>query len=309
MHRLLFVVFAFALLAPADSVRSTYVLGPGDQITISVPDAAEISGKLIRIDMSGDIRLPMAGRIKVTGLTVEQLEAEIATRLKEFIVDPEVAVSILEFRSQPVSVFGSVKNPGVHQLEGRKTLVEILSLAGGLTDDAGHSVKIARRLEWGAIPLPSAVADTTKQFSVAEVSLKSILDAKNPDQNIIIMPNDVVTVPRAEMVYVTGQVQRSGGFVLRERETLSVLQALALAGGLDRAASPQSSRILRPSQTGASRTEIAVDLKRIMTGKANDLPLQAEDILFIPASAPKRAVIRAAEAALQVGTGVAIYRR
>lgn len=308
MYRLLFA-FAFAVLLLAGPVRSTYVLGPGDEIIIRVPDADEISDRPVRVDMSGNIRLPMAGRIRVSGLTIEQVEAEIAARLKQFIVSPEVAVSISEFRSQPVSVLGSVKVPGVHQLQGRKTLVEILSLAGGLAEDAGHSVKITRQLEWGAIPLLSARPDSSNKFSVAEVSLKSILDAKSPEQNIIIMPNDVVTVPRAEMVYVTGQVQRSGGFVLRERETLSVLQALSLAGGLDRGASPQRSRILRPSTSGASRTEIAVDLKRIMTGKANDVPLQAEDILFVPASAPKRAVIRAAEAAVQVGTGLAIYRR
>ncbi len=296
--------------SPADPLRSTYLLGPDDQISVRVLDADEIGDKALRIDMSGFIRLPMAGRVKASGLTAEQLEAAIADRLREFIKDPDVAVSIVEFRSQPVSVIGSVKNPGVHQLQGRKTLVEILSLAGGLADDAGHSVKITRRLEWGRIPLANAQDDPSGGFSVAQVSLREIMEARNPAENIVIKPMDVVSVPRAEMVYVSGQVPKAGGFVLRERETLSVLQALSLAGGLDRAAAPQNARILRPAPgDSGNRTEIAVNLKKILTGQAGDLPLQSEDILFVPSSAPKKAVARAAEAAIQLGTGVVIWRR
>lgn len=294
---------------PADEVRSTYVLGPEDQITIRAVDAEEISDRPVRIDMNGYIRLPLVGRLRASGLTIEQLEAELAARLKTYIQQPEVAVTITEFRSQPVSIIGAVKNPGVHQLQGRKTLVEMLSLAGGLSGEAGHNVKITRRRDWGPIPLRGAAADASGQFSVAEVSLKSIMEARNPEENILIRPHDVISVPRAEMVYVIGQVQRAGGFVLNERETISVLQALSLAGGLDRAASPQKSRILRHSAGGSGRLEIAVDLKKILAGKGSDIPLAPEDILFIPASAPKKAAIRAAEAAVQVGTGLAIWRR
>lgn len=228
--------------APAEQLRSTYVLGPEDQIAVRALDADEISDKPIRIDMSGNIRLPMVGRLRASGLTIEQLEAELVTRLRTYIREPEVAVSIVEFRSQPISVIGSVRNPGVHQLQGRKTLVEILSLAGGLAPDAGHSVKITRRLEWGRIPLRKAGDDPSGQFSVADVSLRGIMEAKNPDDNITIRPHDVISVPRAEMVYVIGQVQRAGGFILNERENLSVLKALSLAGGLDRTASRSKSR-------------------------------------------------------------------
>ena len=297
--------------APAEAegqLRSTYVLGPDDQITIRALDVEEISEKPIRIEMSGQIRLPLAGRIEAAGLTVDQLENEIARRLKEYVKEPEVTVSIVEFRSQPVSVIGSVKNPGVHQLEGRRTLVEILSMAGGLADDAGYSLKITRRLEWGPIPLKTAQNDASAKYSVASVPLKEILDASKPEENIVIKPFDVVSVPRAEMVYVTGQVQRAGGYVLREREALSVLQALSLAGGLSGVAAPKSARILRPMGAGASREEIPINLKQIMLGKAKDVPLRAEDILFVPENAPKKAITRAAEAALQIGTGLAIYR-
>jgi polysaccharide export outer membrane protein len=294
---------------PSEQLRSTYVLGPEDQIAVRVLEADEISDKPIRIDMSGNIRLPMIGRLRASGLTIEQLEAEIATRLKVYMLEPEVAVSIVEFRSQPVSVIGSVRNPGVHQLQGRKTLVEVLSLAGGLAPDAGHSVKITRLLEWGRIPLPNAADDSSGQFSVAEVSLRGIMEAKTPEQNITVRPHDVISVPRAEMVYVIGQVQRSGGFILNERESLSVLKALSLAGGLDHAASPKNARILRASAGASSRLEIPVDLKSILSGQTGDVPLQPEDILFVPASLPKKAVIRAAEAAVQIGTGLVIWRR
>lgn len=293
--------------APAQ-IRSSYVLGPDDQITIRVTAAEEIVPEPIRIDMSGYIRLPMAGRVRAAGLTVEDLETELVSRLKNYILDPQVTVNINEFRSQPVSVLGAVKTPGVQQLQGRKTLFEMLSLAGGLDANAGPKVKITRGLEWGRLPLKDAVTDPTGKFSIAEVSVKSILDAKNPEQNIVIKPYDVISVPRAEIVYVTGQVMKSGGFVLNEHESITVLQALSLAGGLDRAASPKHSRILRASNTNETRTEMAVDVAKILDGRAKDVPLRADDILFIPASVPKKAAIRAVEAAIQMGTGVVIWR-
>lgn len=294
---------------PEDPLRSTYVLGPDDQITIWALDAEEIANKPVLIGTGGYIHLPMVGRLRAAGLTVEQLEAELAARLKTYIKQPQVAVSITEFRSQPVSVIGSVTRPGVHQLQGRKTLVEILSLAEGLRPDAGHSVKITRRLEWGRIPLPTAADDPTGQFSVATVNLKAVMEAKNPEENILIRPNDVISVPRAEMVYVIGEVRRSGGFILQERETMSVLQALSLAEGLGRTAAPQSAKILRPASGASRRTEIPVDLKKIFAGKSADVPLRPDDILFVPNNAAKSAVLRSVEAAIQVGTGVAIYRR
>lgn len=293
----------------SDQLRSTYVLGPEDQIAIRTLEAEEISDKPIRIDMSGNIRLPMVGRIHAAGLTLEQLEAQISARLKTYINEPEVSVSIVEFRSQPISVIGSVRSPGVHQLQGRKTLVEILALAGGLAPDAGHSVKITRLLEWGRIPLRNATDDSSGQFSVAEVSLRGIMEAKSPEENILVRPHDVISVPRAEMVYVIGQVLRAGGFTLNERENLSVLKALSLAGGLDRTASPKNARILRASSGASSRLEIPVDLKKILSGQTSDVPLQPEDILFVPSSLPQKAVIRAVETAVQIGTGLVIWRR
>src|SRR5437867_4019906 len=151
-------VAGFALQRPSDKQiaqppaekmigqwRSTYVLGPDDVVNIRVLDAEEITDKPVRISSTGQISLPMIGRLQAAGLTVEQLEAELVTQLKAYFKEPEVAVSMAEFRSQPVSVIGAVGNAGVLQLQGSKTLVEILSMAGGLRADAGYSIRITRK--------------------------------------------------------------------------------------------------------------------------------------------------------------------
>jgi polysaccharide export outer membrane protein len=290
-------------------INSSYILGPGDQVSVRVVDLEEITDEPIAVDLSGYIRLAMIGRIKASGLTISQLEAALAKRLEVYLLRPDVSVSIVDFRSQPVPVIGAVKTPGVQQVQGRKTLLEVLSLAGGLDTTAGSTLKITRRLEWGRIPLTGAGDDPTGQFSVAEVNLKSILEAKNPDENILMKPYDVVSVPRAEIIYAIGQVQKPGGFVLNDREKVTVLQVLSMAGGLDRTAQAQNARILRRKSDASARTEIAVDLNRILSGKVADLPMESDDILFVPNSVPKRAAIRALETAVQMGTGVVIFRR
>ena len=302
-------VAAGQAVEPGNPVVSDYILGPEDQILIRALDAVEISDKPVLIGTSGDITLPMVGRLRASGLTVMQLEAELLSRLKSYIHDPQVSVSVVEFRSQPVSVLGAVTNAGVIQLRGHKTLFEVISEAGGLKNDAGNRIKITRPIKNGPIHLPTAAADSSGQFSVAEVSVKSIMEGRNPQENIQIKPNDVISIPRAELIYVIGAVGRPGGFVLSEREHISVLQALSMAQGLDRLASGGNARILHASGDALTRTEIPVDVNKILTGKTNDVPMAVNDILFIPTSATKSATVRGIEAAIQLGTGLAIWRR
>jgi polysaccharide export outer membrane protein len=206
-------------------------------------------------------------------------------------------------------VLGAVRSPGTYQLQGQKTVVEVISLAGGFREDAGNTVKITREREWGTIPLSSASVDPQHNFSVAEVRIKEILEAKNPEDNILMMPHDVVTVPRGELVYVVGDVKKAGGFILTERSNMSVLQALSLAEGSQPTADTCHSKILRFEPGQEQRKEIAVNLKKILGGTSNDVPLQSGDILFVPGSAAKKAGMRSLEAVVQVATGLAVWGR
>ncbi len=292
----------------ADQVRSTYLLGPGDQLEISAPELTELANKQIRVDGEGDIEVPLGGRVHVAGLTAQKTEEELNKVLSKYIRHPQVVVSVAEVRSQPVSVLGAVNTPGVHQVQGHKTLLEMLALAGGIRPDAGYSIRITRESDWGCIPLPNAQLDASGRFSVAELNLKKIMEAKNPEENIQIFPHDVISVPKAEMVYVIGEVKRSGGFVLGEHQSMSVLQALSLAEGLNSTADTRHARILRLDRNADQRVEMAVDVKGILSGKGRDVPLQGDDILFVPGSTGKKAVLRGLEAAIQTGTGLAIWR-
>jgi polysaccharide export outer membrane protein len=283
-----------------------YVLGPSDEIVILALNAEDIANKPIRITAGGDINLPMVGRIHVAGMTVEQLEGELTERLRKYIRNPDVAINVTQFKSQPVSVIGLVGIPGVIQLEGRKTLIEVLSMAGGLKQDAGYRVKITRKSEWGPIPLPSAKTDPSGDYSIAEVNIRGINDASHPEENIQILPFDVISVPRAEIVYVMGEVRKPGGFALNDKESISVLQVIALSEGLGANASAKNSKILRPVP-GANHQEIAINLEQLLQGKTKDVTLQPDDILFVPNSSAKSAFHKTVDGVLSGLSGSLIY--
>jgi polysaccharide biosynthesis/export protein len=289
------------------STRPDYVLGISDQISVWALGVEEFSNIPVRIGFSGDISLPLVGRMHVAGLTIEKFEDELRRRLATYVREPQVTVSLVEMRSQPVSVVGAVNQPGVHQVQGNKNIVELISLAQGLRNDAGNTIVITRRPEWGPIPLATATTSDSG-FYVAKINVKDIMSARNPADNIEIKPNDVITVPKADVVYVIGEVRKAGGFVLNERENVSVLKALSLAEGLTSVAASTKAKILRSAEDGR-KTEIAVNLKRILQGQDKDVTLMAEDVLFVPNSAAKRAFTRGAETALQIGTGIVIWRR
>jgi polysaccharide export outer membrane protein len=293
---------------PADATQP-YLLGPEDQISIRILQAPELAEKAVRVDLSGDIELPFIGRVRAAGLSVEQLTKELTKRYSTYVRQPEVSIYVEEYKSQPVSVLGAVNTPGVQQIRGRKSLAEVIAMAGGIRQDSGNTIVISRRLTNGRLPLANAHDDPNSPISVASIDIKSLMEGRNPQVNIPVQPDDVISVPRAEMVYVVGDVQRAGGFVLTERRSMSILEALALAGGPNRTAAPQGAKVLRMPAEGQSRVEVEVNVKSILSGKAKDIDLRADDILFIPESAAKHASMRALEAAIQLGTGVAIYRR
>lgn len=306
------LVCAPLLAAAQPSSTSTpppaaYVLGPDDQVTIHVLDVPEINGQSQRLDPNGDLRLPIVGRVNAGGLTVDQLAAELVTRLKDYVLEPDVAVSVTDFRSQPVSVIGAVTASGVRQLEGRKTLIEMLSLAGGVAPDAGPTLRLSRRIDRGPIPLPNAVADPSGTFSIVDIDLKALLEGRSPDKNIVIQPHDVISVPRAEMVFVIGEVGRPGPVPLTGGPTVSVMEAVSSAGGTLRTAASGNARILRRAAADQARIEMKVDLKQMMQGKAEDVALQAGDILVIPGSGGRRAAARVLDVAIQAGLLIGSY--
>ena len=285
-----------------------YTLGPGDQISIHVVDMDEISDKPQRIDPNGYVDIPMAGRIRASGLSLEQFKAEVSSRLTKYITSPDISVSLTDDQSRVVSVIGSVTSPGVHQLPGPERLIEVISLAGGARTDAGARVIVTREQKWGKIPLPDATVDVATGNSVASVSLDDLQSSKNPIENILVMPDDIISVPKAETVYVMGNVKKSGAFQLSSHPTITLLQALTLAEGPDHDASLKKAEILRPRPgMDGDPIQIPVNITDILDGKARDIALQGNDILWVPNSAAKGATRRTIDAVLQAATGVADY--
>jgi polysaccharide export outer membrane protein len=275
-------------------------LGQGDQIQISALHAEELGTRPIRVDSSGFIMLPGLGSIKVGGLTTDQVAAEVRGLLSKTLRDPEVAVDIVELHSRPVSVLGAVKTPGVYQMTGQKRLLEVIALAGGFDQEAGDVVKISRAQ-------PGQPGEVQK-FDVIDVHVTDLMEGRRPETNAVIHADDIVTVPRAKLVYVIGQVRKPGGFVLREQNDMSVLKALSLAEGMLPTAASGNARVLREIEPHGKRQEIAIDVKGILAGTAPDRPLLPEDVLLIPTSAAKTVGVRLLEMGAQMATGLVIWR-
>lgn len=293
-------------VAGVQDIPADYTLRGDDEITMHSVQVKEVAAKTFRIDQNGEINCPLLGRVHIAGNTVRQAENMLSTKLKSFYLEPDVALNVSGLHSDPVSIIGAVGAPGVHQVRGTMTLLEALSSAGGVRTDAGPVVKITREKTYGAIPHPSA-HESAAGASIADISLNSLMEARNPEENIFIRPHDVISIPLAEVVYVVGNVKRAGGFPLGGKPNLSVLQALSLAEGLDARAAPKNARILqRSSSSGVEGTQTPIDLKAILEGKAKDVTLHPNDILFIPSSTAKSVAARTVEAAIQIAAGVAI---
>ena len=310
-----------------------YRIGPEDLLEISVFEAPELN-RSVRVSASGEISLPLLGAVRAAGLTPRELEYVLQELMRRsYLKDPHVGVFVREMQSHPVSVFGAVKKPGVFQIRGAKTVLEILSMAEGLEDDAGDTVLVMRGASFRVVPeqtgdLRGASADTSAAANqtgapvvessspkeeptpgTIEINLKNLLESGDARDNVSVYPGDIVKVPRAGIVYVVGEVKKPGGFVLKSNENISVLQAIALAEGLERTAAKGHARIIRTDESTSQRKEIALDLGKILAGKAPDPILQAKDIVFVPNSAARSALTRGLEVTLQTVSGVLIFRR
>ncbi|MGA2903198.1 MAG: polysaccharide biosynthesis/export family protein [Candidatus Korobacteraceae bacterium] len=271
---------------PKVAASGSLLLGVGDLVEMTVYNVPELTIKT-RISSSGDMYCPLIGYMRVAGQTTEEAQAAIEKRLSEFVKSPHVSLFVSEYASQGVSVLGEVMRPGVYPVLGQQHLFDLLSAAGGLTERAGRSLTVTHR------------GDPDKTVTIA---LPRNLD-DNSETNVAVFPGDTIIVHKSDIVYVVGDVLRPSG-VMMDAGGLTVLQALALAGGTTRTAKLNGARILRKGPTGM--TETPVELKKMLQAKAPDLPLQPNDILVVPSSTGKIMAGRTLEAALQAATLVSI---
>lgn len=289
---LLMLVVCVAALAQerpkAPATGSVVRIGPGDLLDISVFDTPELSGSF-RLNNQGMVLLPLLGAVPLQGLTPEQAQQLLTQRLTDsgLLKAPHVTVAVTEYGAQAITVLGEVKKPGSYPPLGTPRLLEFISLAEGLTPTAAKTALVTHRTD-PAHPVTVNLADTADQSAA----------------NIPLQPGDVVLVPKAGIVYVIGDVAKPGGFLM-DSDSISVLQALALAAGPNGTAKLNDSRIIRKTPAGVS--DIAVPLARVLKSKSSDLKLQAGDVLFVPSSAAKTAGKSAAQAVLQTIAGVALY--
>ena len=263
-------------------------LSPGDLVEVSVYGVPELATKT-RITNTGDVYLPLVDYVHVADLNLDEAQTLIEKRLSDggFVRNPHVTIFVDESASQGATILGEVTRPGVYPVLGERRLYDVISAAGGFTDKAGRVVTITRRIKPDApvtVHLPSNLSDQT-------------------DANVAVAPGDTIVVGRAGIVYVVGDVNRPSGFMI-EDNNLTVLKALALAGGANRTASLNGSKLLRQTSTGVQ--EIPVQLKKILQAKAPDAQLQRGDILFVPGSAAKAFAYRGAEAAISMTTALAV---
>ena len=257
-------------------------LGPGDLIELNVYNVPELTTKT-RISSKGDFSCPLIGYTHVAGLTTEEAQELIEKRLSGFLKNPQVSLFVAEYASQGASVLGEVNKPGVYPVLGEQHLFDLISSAGGLTEKAGHSITVTHRSEPDqpiTVPLTRNLTD-------------------KPESNVAVFPGDTVIVHKADIVYVVGDVGRPSG-LLMDTGSLTVLQAIALAGGTNRTAKLGGAKILRKTPSGM--TETPIQLKKILSAKAPDLTLQADDILVVPTSFGKTLAGRSLEAAMQSAT-------
>jgi polysaccharide biosynthesis/export protein len=263
-------------------------LGPGDLIEVSVYNVPELTSK-VRVSNSGEVYLPLIDYVHVEGLTQEEAQKLIEKRLEDggFVRSPHVTIFVDEAASQGVTVLGEVLKAGIYPDVADHKLYEVISEAGGFTSSASRKIAVIRRNRADPIriDLPRNLADDLSG-------------------NIDIQPGDTITVPRAPIIYVVGDVGHPSGLLV-DNGTLTVLQALALAGGTNHSAKLGGARIIRKGPAGMTETRVAV--KKMLEAKAPDVTLQADDILFIPVSAAKVAAGRTVEAALTMATAVSIY--
>ena len=255
--------------AEASSVGADYIIGPEDLIEVNVFELPELKSRS-RVMGDGTISLPLLGVVKVGGLTPPAVEGRLRDLLEaRFLLNPQVSVEVTEHRSSQVSLIGAVSKPGIYQMIGPRTLMQMISEAGGLTKEYGPDIVILRK-----------GANGTERY---QVDLDELVTRGNPDVNLTVVPGDIINVPidRPIYVYVDGAVKNPGQIEGKLSRPVTLLQAVARAGGLTERANLRGVHVLR-KQADGSQKRIPIDLKDIRKGKADDLVLEEGDVVVIP---------------------------
>jgi polysaccharide export outer membrane protein len=254
--------------ANARAFHSPLLIGPGDLLNISAYDAPEYTQD-VRVEDAGEIHLNLIGATKVGGMTAEAAGIYIADQLdkRHFLIHPQVTVLVKEFATRTVSVSGEVQHPGVYPMLTTKSILDVIALAGGWTNIADSRVAIKHR---------------SGQEERVTVKLKGDDAQSQLDQNVLVYPGDLVVVPRAGLVYVLGDVGRPGGIVMQDNGSITVIEALAQAGGANHTAALNSAVLLHKTESGYSREK--VKLNDLMQGHLADETMRPSDILFVPGS-------------------------
>jgi polysaccharide export outer membrane protein len=262
--------------AQAQEARDVFVrayrVGPGDLLELKVFQVDELS-QTVRVSEDGSITLPLLGRIIVEGLTQEGVVQKLTGLLQaKYVKNPQVTIFIKEYKNQQVAVIGAVEKAGSYELVGRKNLLQIISMAGGFSATAGNEIFILRE---GPDGVTSSVA----------IDLKDLLVNGNQTLNIPIEPNDVINVPvdREIRVFVMGRVTKPGAIKAKLSEGVTLLQAIADAGGLAEGAKESAITITRKDKAGKEQ-KIRVNLRDIIKGKKKDVVLQEGDVVYVPES-------------------------
>jgi polysaccharide export outer membrane protein len=303
-----------AQLAFASTVKQgDYIIGSGDLLTIEVFDVPELSRE-VRVNETGYISLPLLPvKVQVAGLTSFQLQDKIAELLQAngLVSAPQVTVSLKEQHSQPITVTGAVRTPIVIQAIRQTTLLQALSQAGGIAGDAGNVVIVTRP---NVSSPESQNADSArdagtegKDHQTFTISMSDLVDSGDSRFDIQVVGGDVISVPRAGIIYVVGAVNHPGGFVIQnDPDRMTALKMLSLAGGTTTTAKGKDAVILRKNPGTGKRDQMPLDLSKVLKLKSEDVTLQASDILFVPDSTGKKALHRAGDVAVGLAASVAL---
>ncbi|MGA2606390.1 MAG: polysaccharide biosynthesis/export family protein [Terriglobia bacterium] len=286
---------AASIPSPSNRVGARYVVAKDDLLQVYVVESQELSREY-RVDGDGMITLPMLSRpVIAAGLTLDQLSEAIGKDLLEagLLTDPQVIVTLKSSPWNTVVLSGAAKKPGVYPVYGHTTMLELLTVAEGLSDDAGNTAIITRgqNAPEGPGPTPAQAVENAKAVTsrTVKVDVWQLWQNGDASLNVDLYPGDRVMVRRAGIVYVVGAVNRAGGFALNDQEPMTLLTAMAVTQGVTRLAKTSKAVIIRKNpRAPGGREQIPVDLKKVLMNHAPDQQLVANDILFVPESSGKR---------------------